>query len=186
MPKGILNRGRILPSASKFIDGSYALTQVHKETGLVHGDVKPSNIVMVRNRVFLIDFGNAWTLEQSAHRPSGEGLSGPYSSPEQYRGDGFSGVASDYFSASVIGYQLLTRQLPFNGLGGKSGISQGGNNTTVKLVPASELSPYRALMRPEFWQHIDQILSTALDLTATNRFPIASAGSTRSNLSTAC
>ncbi len=150
---------------------AHALTQVHRRTGLIHGDIRPSNFVLDGLRVSLIDFGNAWTLEQTAHRPPGEGLSGPYSSPEQHRGDAFIECSSDYFSASVIGYQLLTRQLPFDGLGGKAGLSSNG---TSMLIPASRVTPVRPLMRDEFWHSIDRTLGKALDLTAKNRFPNSS------------
>jgi serine/threonine protein kinase len=149
---------------------AHALTQVHRETGLVHGDIKPSNIVLVRNRVFLIDFGNAWTLEQTAHRPPGEGLSGAYSSPEQHRGEAFIDFFSDYFSASVIGYQLFARQLPYEGLGGKIGCPEHDNANPAKLISTSQLCPHRSLMRAEFWLRIDQILAKGLALNAKDRF----------------
>ena len=103
---------------------AHGLTQIHRETGLVHGDIKPSNIVLVGNRVFLIDFGNAWTLEQSAHRPPGDGLSARYSSPEQHRADAFVEFSSDYFSASVIAYQMFSRQTAVWGLGWKARLSR--------------------------------------------------------------
>ena len=154
---------------------AHGLTQIHRETGLVHGDIKPSNIVLVGNRVFLIDFGNAWTLEQSAHRPPGEGLSGAYSSPEQHRGDAFIDFSSDYFSASVIAYQLFSQQLPYGGLGGKPGYPDHENANTAKLIPVSQLCPYRSLMRDEFWQRIDQILAKGLALNAKERFANADA-----------
>lgn len=149
---------------------AHALSQIHRETGLVHGDIKPSNIVLVRNRVFLIDFGNAWTLEQSVHRAPGDGLSGAYSSPEQHRGEGFVDFSSDIFSASVIAYQLFARQLPYAGMGGKAGARQPGNANTDRLVPVSQLCPHRSLMRDEFWQRIDQILAKGLALNAMDRF----------------
>ena len=148
---------------------AHGLKQIHGEIGLVHGDVKPSNIVLIRNRIFLIDFGNAWTLEQSAHRPPGDGISGVYASPEQHRGDPYVDFASDYFSASVIGYQLLTRQIPFDGLGGKVPAADNGD-AAIQLIPPSRLSPYRSLMRNDFWLRIDQILARGLAFQPNNRF----------------
>lgn len=149
---------------------AHGLTQIHRETGLVHGDIKPSNIVLVGNRVFLIDFGNAWTLEQSAHRPPGDGLSGAYSSPEQHRGEAFVDLCSDYFSACAIAYQLFSRQLPYGGLGGKMACLEHANANIAKLIPVSQLCPHRSLMRDEFWQRIDQILAKGLALSAKDRF----------------
>jgi serine/threonine-protein kinase len=149
---------------------AHALTQIHRETGLVHGDVKPSNIVLVRNRVFLVDFGNAWTPEQSAHRPPGDGISGAYASPEQHRAEPFVDQTSDSFSASVIAYQLLTRQLPYDGLGGKVPAAADSSDPEIPLRAASQLSPYRFLMRDEFWRRIDQILARGLAFQQKNRF----------------
>lgn len=153
---------------------AHGLSQIQHETGLVHGDVKPSNIVLVRNRVFLIDFGNAWTLEQSAHRPPGDGLSGAYASPEQHRGEPFVDFSSDTFSASVIAYQLLTRQIPYDGLGGRA-LAADNSESGVQLIPASQLSPHRSQMRDEFWRRIDQILARGLALQPKDRFANADA-----------
>lgn len=150
---------------------AHAVRQLHRETGLVHGDIKPSNVVLIRNRVFLIDFGNAWALEQSAHRPIGDGLSGPYSSPEHYRGEPYVEFSSDIFSASVIAYQLFARVAPYEGMGGKAGDCEGEDASNARLLPVSQLCPYRSLMRNEFWQRMDEILTKGLALQRSDRFP---------------
>ena len=77
---------------------------------------------------------------------------------------------SDYFSASVIAYQLFARQLPYGGLGGKMACPENVNANTAKLIPVSQLCPHRSLMRNEFWQRIDQIFAKGLALSAKDRF----------------
>lgn len=145
---------------------AHGLIQLHRATGLVHGDIKPGNLVMDRTRVFIIDFGSAWFFEQAAHRTEGEGISGAYASPEQHRGDSPISFRSDYFSATVIAYQLLTRQLPYDGLGGKAGRSEYGDTFVNKLVSPSHFNLQHELLPGDFWSHVDQIVrkNLALDL----------------------
>lgn len=149
---------------------AHGLGQLHQDTSLVHGDIKPANLVLDRNRVFIIDFGNAWHFEQTAHRKPGDGISGAYASPEQHRGDSLIDFRSDYFSASVIAYQLLTRQLPYDGMGGKAGMTEFAEAFANKLVPPSRLASHREHMRDEFWHAIDRIVLRGLALKAADRF----------------
>jgi serine/threonine protein kinase len=148
---------------------AHGLIQLHRETGMIHGDIKPGNLVMDRTRVFIVDFGNAWFFEQAAHRTEGEGISGAYASPEQHRGNSPITFRSDFFSASVIAYQLLTRQLPYDGVGGKAGRPEYGDAFVNKLVPPSQFNSQHELLPGDFWQSIDQIVLKNLSLNPNER-----------------
>jgi serine/threonine-protein kinase len=83
------------------------------DQGLVHRDVKPSNIfVLSDDSVKLIDFGVVHLTDQH----SLTGLKGtlPYMSPEQLELNPASAL-SDVFSLAVVCYEALTRRRPFNG-----------------------------------------------------------------------
>jgi serine/threonine-protein kinase len=83
--------------------------------GIVHRDVKPANIFMLKDgRVKFGDFGIA-RLESSNLTQLGSVLGSPaYMSPEQFMGQRVDG-RSDLFSAGVILYQFLTGEKPFLG-----------------------------------------------------------------------
>jgi len=83
--------------------------------GIVHRDVKPANIFMLKDgRVKFGDFGIA-RIESSNLTQVGSVLGSPaYMSPEQFMGQRVDG-RSDLFSAGVILYQFLTGEKPFLG-----------------------------------------------------------------------
>jgi eukaryotic-like serine/threonine-protein kinase len=91
-----------------------ALDYAHAQ-GIVHRDVKPSNIIVAEDgHPKIADFGIA-KLNVPDLPQTGRTLGTPaYMSPEQFRGDPVDG-RSDLFSLGVILYQLLTRHRPFQG-----------------------------------------------------------------------
>lgn len=85
------------------------------EHGIVHRDVKPANIVVLKDgMVKIVDFGIARIAGGSMTR-TGLVMGTPmYMSPEQVLGQTVD-ARSDIFSAGVILYELLTFQNPFGG-----------------------------------------------------------------------
>jgi len=90
------------------------LSHAHSR-GIIHRDIKPQNIMVLRDgSVKVADFGIA-CLANSGQTLTQEALgSVHYISPEQARGDR-TDARSDIYSAGVVLYEMLTGRLPFEG-----------------------------------------------------------------------
>ena len=112
--------GRLDPSVAREILVSLARTLEHAHTrGIVHRDLKPENILFDREsgRPRLTDFGIA--LSRTLDPPPSEvarAFGTPqFMSPEQAAGETYVDGRSDIYSLGVIGYRMVTGELPFSG-----------------------------------------------------------------------
>ena len=106
--------------------------------GVVHSNIKPSNIMVLKSRyVKVTDFGIA-RIETTSKVLTGlvPGASS-YMSPEQITGQIVDG-RSDLFSLGVVFYELLTGEKPFQGDNVTEILF---NITTSSPVPVGDLSP---------------------------------------------
>jgi len=92
------------------------LSVVHR-AGLAHRDVKPGNVMIAPGgRVVLMDFG---LVLPHADRPGHKSVAGSlqYMAPEALTGDVAEGAGTllDVYALGVLGYELLTGVVPFDG-----------------------------------------------------------------------
>ena len=116
--EGALNAVR---AASILKQSAEALQAAH-DLGIVHRDIKPDNIMVVKARdgsdvVKVVDFGIARAVggDESGQKVTKTGLvvgTPEYMSPEQLSGDKLDG-RSDIYSLALVLYRMLTGELPF-------------------------------------------------------------------------
>jgi tetratricopeptide (TPR) repeat protein/predicted Ser/Thr protein kinase len=140
-----------------------ALEAAHSE-GVVHRDLKPQNIMVDKNnRVTVMDFGIARTMEQGGMTNTGALIGTPdYMSPEQVMGEKVD-ARSDLFTLGVIFYQLLIGQLPY-----RADTVQGAMYKRTKEIP----QPPREV-DPEVPQMLSDITAKCLQLEPVARYQSA-------------
>ena len=93
---------------------SKALEHAHSK-GIVHRDIKPQNIMIIRDgSIKVADFGIA-ALESTQEQRSSQTVgSVHYIAPEQARGEQ-PDTRSDIYSLGVVMYEMLTGRMPYDG-----------------------------------------------------------------------
>ena len=142
-----------------------ALAAIHA-LGIVHRDVKPSNILIrVDGMVKLTDFGIA-RLPASTARLSG-GLApgtGTYMSPEQVMA-GRIDARSDLYSAAIVLFEMLTGRTPFE--------TRGRSELAIRTAQLEEPAPPLSSLVPQAPAILDLLLARALAKDPEHRFPNA-------------
>jgi hypothetical protein len=141
-----------------------ALQAVH-DAGLVHRDVKPSN-VLVRgigghDHAYLTDFGIAKApAAQDSLTRTGWVIGTPgYLSPEQIRGQQ-PGPRSDLYALGCIIFEALTGQRPFG----------GDDDLAARWAQATSPPPAASTLCPALGSRYDAFLAQALAVDPQDRF----------------
>ncbi len=94
-------------------DTADALDYIYENYSLQHLDIKPENLLLVGDRAKVADFGLIKNLyERSASMI--EGLTPIYSPPELFEGK--PNRHSDQYSLAIVYQEMLTGELPFDGM----------------------------------------------------------------------
>ncbi|HXV59335.1 MAG TPA: protein kinase [Vicinamibacteria bacterium] len=134
------------------------------QNGVVHRDVKPSNLRYLDNgQVKIMDFGIARLEGGHTYTKSGVMLGTVhYMSPEQIRGEKLDG-RTDIFSAGCILYELLTGKRPFP-----------GDTATAVLYNIVHENPHPVIeANRDLPQEVQRALDRALAKNADDRFSTA-------------
>ncbi len=137
------------------------LASVHR-AGLVHRDVKPDNIMVLKGMaVKLSDFGVA-KLPDSSLTQAGE-IWGTlqYMSPEQAQGRLDIDGKSDIFSLGVVLFEMLTCRRPFDG--------DGLGAALIRRIVENP-APRVSMLKPEIPEVFDFIVARALAKNPADRF----------------
>ncbi len=129
--------------------------------GLVHRDVKPSNILLEQGleRALLTDFGLARASDDASLTYTGHALGTPhYMSPEQARGDAVDS-ASDLFSLGSVIYAMCTGRPPF-----RAETSYG----VLRRITDSEARPIRET-NPQMPAWLDALVQRLLSKSPAQR-----------------
>ena len=140
------------------------LSHAHSR-GIIHRDIKPQNIMVLRDgSVKVADFGIA-CLANASQTLTQEALgSVHYISPEQARGDRID-ARSDIYSAGVVLYEMLTGRLPFEGDSAVSVAIQ--HLSSVPLAPRD--------IDPSIPEPLELICMKAMNSDPNKRYPTADA-----------
>ena len=101
--------------AASLLGQAAAALEVAHQSGFVHRDVKPANIMVTPDGMAkLTDFGIARALHGSAITKTGEVMgTAQYISPEQAMGEPAT-PSSDIYALGIVGHEMLTGKRPFD------------------------------------------------------------------------
>ena len=139
-----------------------ALSHAH-ERGIIHRDIKPQNIMLLRDGTIKVaDFGIA-ALENETHENDGEAIGSiHYIAPEQARGAS-PDVRGDLYSLGIVMYEMLTGSRPYTGdtLG----------EVAVKHMSARPVPPREKV--PDIPQELEWITLKAMNADINERYQSA-------------
>ena len=147
-------QGELMPAAeaARIIGQICRALQYAHEQGVVHRDVKPSNILLKEKTgdAFLTDFGLV-LLDSRVTR--GEIFGSPhYIAPEQAMSSASAGPQSDLYAVGVILYEMFTGRLPFD----------APDPLNIAMLHMSEPPPPPREVRPTISVALESVILRAL------------------------
>jgi len=131
-----------------------ALEYVHLQ-GILHRDVKPSNILVRRGKLeaVLIDFGLARECTFGETNIITNDRTNGYAPIEQYSKQGIFGAYTDVYALAATLYTLLTKEVP---------IPADYRNVEIPLIPPKQFNPHIS-------DRIEQAIFKGMELYPQNR-----------------
>jgi serine/threonine-protein kinase len=150
--------------AREIADG---LARAHAQ-GVIHRDVKPSNVLLSSGHAIVADFGIAAALDEAAVSrltDTGVSLGSPaYMSPEQASGETDMDPRTDVYALGCVLYEML---------GGKAAFA-GSMRTLLTQKVLGKIEPLQEL-RPDVPPPIVDAVARAMATEPADRFPSAEA-----------
>ncbi|MFR6023170.1 MAG: Stk1 family PASTA domain-containing Ser/Thr kinase [Oscillospiraceae bacterium] len=140
-----------------------ALEHAHSK-GIVHRDIKPQNIMILRDGAIKVaDFGIA-ALESAQEQRSDQTVgSVHYIAPEQARGE-TPDTRSDIYSLGVVMYEMLTGQMPYDG--------ETAEQIALKHIAGVAVPPRQ--LNAEIPEELERITLKAMNADIRERYQSAS------------
>ncbi len=151
----VLADGPLEPTrAVRIIEGVALALHAAHQVGLLHRDVKPSNILLDDNDfAYLIDFGIARAADDTRMTKTGNTIGTfAYIAPERLDRQGTEDARVDIYSLACVLYECLTGEPPF------------ADDTMPRLIVAhlSEPPPRPSITQPNVPPQVDQVIATGM------------------------
>ncbi len=151
----VLGSGPLDPArAVRIIEQIAKALHAAHEVGLVHRDVKPSNILLDKDDfAYLIDFGIARALEETRLTSTGNAIGTfHYMAPERLGDHPSDDARADIYALACVLYECLTGQPPF------AGASMGGLVAAHLHTPP----PQPSTTQPNVPAQFDEVIATGM------------------------
>lgn len=142
-----------------------ALDYAHQQ-GVIHRDVKPSNILLEEGRAYLTDFGVAMGMKRRHRNSSLSAGTYPYMSPEQILLDRPTDQRSDVYGFGCVLYEMLTGRPPFPPDPSSACTDEQLRQMHVHLAP---VAPNQ--LNVSISERLNHVTLTALSKQPADRFP---------------
>jgi serine/threonine-protein kinase len=162
----LAQRGPMTPElAVKVIEQVAAALDTAHSHGLVHRDVKPSNVLMTTSEfVYLIDFGIAHDESETRLTQTGSVLGTvAYMAPERFS-TGHADARADVYALACVLHECLTGQAPY----------PGGSLEHVMAGHMTKDPPRPALLNPAVPAAFDSVIASGMAKDPQQRYQSAS------------
>jgi serine/threonine-protein kinase len=139
-----------------------ALSHAH-EKGIIHRDIKPQNIMLLKDGTIKVaDFGIA-ELQSSLSGSSDQAVgSVHYMAPEQAKG-AVADARSDIYSLGVVMYEMLTGELPYTG--------ETPEEIAIKHINGNPVPPHE--IKDDIPERLEEIILKAMSSDLQERYQSA-------------